>query len=148
MGVLRDCALLILLSGLVASPARAEPPPVPPPAIAIHIVESYKSARPITLLRMPLVDRLRRALARTDLASEHIVEHPAEGLRDIHIATDSFAEGRISDGKKRSITLEYKIRGDTHRITFEFDRTSGDWLITDLLTANGESLRKALQITP
>ena len=141
----RSIALFLLPAG---GAVHAEPPPVPPPAIVLHIVTSYQGKAPISLHDMPFVYRLRSAFRRADLPNDYLFELPVEGLQSIRVTSDSFLERRIVDLKKRTIEIEFKRTGNMQRMIFDFDRTSGEWLITDIRDQRGGGLRQLLQIRP
>ena len=130
------------------APANAEPPPVPPREIVLHILRSYQGSKPISLHHMPLVDRLKRSIARADLASDDLLEPTVSGIQNIRISRDSFRELPIPDRKKRMVEAEFTLEGKNQHVIFAFDRSSGEWLITDIRATTGLNLRKALQISP
>ncbi len=141
----------ILLGGaailVLAQAARAElPPPTEPslePARAIveNILRSRQENQPLDLSRWPLVPRIRAALAKADIEPDALFAPPGEtGFRfSIEAPT------RPGD-KQARIEARIETPPGKARLTFDLDRTSGAWLITDIRHENGTSLRQMLQI--
>lgn len=127
-----------------ARPSRLLPQKLPvesPESIALRIVSSYRDGKPLPLEKMPLVPRLQDALRRTDLASDPIVEPD----RPISRLVIDMAE--VMGEKRARVVVRFSERNDERLIKIDFDITSGDWLITDIIPSSGPSLRQLLRIS-
>jgi hypothetical protein len=149
-GILRR-SLMAGLCAVLAAPVLAQqrPPrtlpqrePVESPeGIVLRLLTSYRDGRPIVPEAMPLVPRLQDALRRTDLGIDPIAEPDRPVTRivvDIPEATG---------GKRASVAGRFSHGTDERLIMFDFDVTTGDWLITDIRPRSGPSLRQLLRIS-
>lgn len=119
-----------------------------PHMIVTRILNAYIERRQPDFALQPLVDRLRRALERTDLATDFILKGPSGGDgKEPGLNAFRLVETKTLDGKRQEITAWTLLARQERRLVFVFDVTSGDWLITDIRDGHG-SLRQELQITP
>jgi hypothetical protein len=132
-------ALLALL--LAAWPAPAQEPRDEPREIALLMAWFYQQGQPPDLLDLPLVDRLRSALAKADIDGDVVMTNPANRMEQVQIGWSQ----RI-DGQRSRVMIRFRERGQPQEIELLFDRASGPWLITDIRNRDGRSLRKLLQI--
>jgi len=140
-GVLLALACTPVIAQRRAHPALVQRPPVESPeAIVLRILVSHRDGRPIALESMPLVPRLQDALRRTDIASDPIAEPDRPVTRIIVDIPEFMSE------KRASVTARFSHGKDERLITFDFDVTSGDWLITDIRPRSGPGLRQLLRI--
>lgn len=141
-GILALLASLPAFAQRRAAPPLVQKPPVEAPeAIVLRILASHRDGKPLALEALPLVPRLLDALRRTDLATNPI----AEPDRPITRLIVDMAEAM--GGKRASVTARFSHGRDERLITFDFDVTSGDWLITDIRPLGGPSLRQLLRIS-
>ena len=119
-----------------------------PHATVTRILNAYIERRQPDFMRLPLVDRLKQALSRTDLAGDFILKGPmtADG-KEPELNAFRILEEKIIDAKRREIIVWTLLAKTERRLIFDFDVTSGDWLITDIRDGRG-SLRQDLQIPP
>jgi hypothetical protein len=137
-------AFAVLPSLAQPRPPRSLPQREPiesPEGIVLRILSSYRDGRPVAPEAMPLVPRLQDALRRTDLASDPIAE-PDRPLTRIVV---DLAEA--TGGKRASVTARFSHGRDERLTVFDFDVTSGDWLITEIRPLGGPSLRQVLRIS-
>lgn len=138
----RRTALLLALAALAGpDPGRAQEPRDEPREIVRWIAWRYGLGRPPDPARLPLVDRLRTALARADIDSDVVMRHSENRMEKAEIG----ATQRIDDQRAR-LVLRFREAGEPGEVEFLFDRASGPWLITEIRNRDGRSLRKLLQI--
>lgn len=128
-------------------PAPSEPSPGPR-TILVRELNALLGGRPPDLLRWPLVERVRQALARTDLAGDIL-----SGGGEARIVGFRLERERGLEARRR--TLEAVLFLDNagrplrlRALTFEFDATQGEWQLSDIRDATGNSLRRELQLSP
>jgi hypothetical protein len=133
----------LLLAGLTAlsAPATAQEPRDEPREIARLIAWRYSLGQPPDPARLPLVDRLRTALARADIDGDVVMRNPENRMEQ----PESGWSQRI-DHQRARLVLRFREKGEPGEVEFLFDRASGPWLITEIRNRDGRSLRKLLQI--
>lgn len=133
----------LLLAGLTAlsAPATAQEPRDEPREIARLIAWRYSLGQPPDPARLPLVDRLRTALARADIDGDVVMRNPENRMEQAEIGGSQ----RI-DHQRSRILIRFREQGQPGEIEILFDRASGPWLITDIRNRDGRSLRSLLQI--
>lgn len=114
-----------------------------PRSIVEAILDGYTAGKPPLHEKLPLVHRLRTALARTDLAVDIVVN-----AQDYDVSGIVTLPTRMTDRQRGTVEAQFSNMGRQTRVFFDFDRTSGDWLITDIRHSRGTSLRGMLQIPP
>lgn len=112
-----------------------------PRAIVETLLDRYGEPTAPDPLKLPLVPRLHAALARTDLAIDPVINAGETRVSAIRVSAT-----RMVDDKRARVEARFTNLGMEKTAVFEFDRTSGDWLITDIRHGNGDTLRKLLQI--
>lgn len=112
-----------------------------PMVIVAGILARYATGNPPDPLKMPFVPRIRSAFARADIAAD-----PVTGANEVKLGPYTVAPTRMEDDKRGTVIVRLQNAGLNSTVTFIFDRTSGDWLVTDIRYGNGETLRKLLQI--
>jgi hypothetical protein len=122
-------------------PLVQKPPVESPEAIVLRILASYRDGKPLALETMPLVPRLQDALRRTDLPADPIAEPDRPVSRLVIDIAEAMGE------KRASVAARFTHGRDERLITFDFDVTSGDWLITEIRPRGGASLRQLLRIS-
>ena len=135
------------LSALVAcatafgAPMRALDLYDEPVVITGDILARYAVGNPPDPLKMPFVPRIRSAFSRADIAAD-----PVTGANEVKLGPYTIAPTRMEDDKRGNVIVQLQNAGARSTVTVMFDRTSGEWLITDIRYGNGETLRKLLQI--
>jgi hypothetical protein len=133
---------LTLLTLLLAIwPASAQEPRDEPREISLLMAWFYQQGQPPDLLDLPLVDRLRAALAKADIDGDVVMTNPANRMEQVQIGWSQ----RI-DGQRSRVMIRFRERGQPQEIEMVFDKASGPWLITDIRNRDGRSLRKLLQV--
>lgn len=122
-------------------PAAAQEPRDEARQVVVLMAWFYQQGQPMDLLALPLVHRLRAALARADIDGDVVMKNPANRMESPEIGWSQ----RIDDQKSRVI-LRFSEQGQRAEVEILFDRASGPWLITDIRNRDGRSLRKQLQI--
>lgn len=112
-----------------------------PRVIVETLLDRYTGPSPPDLAKMPFVPRIHAALARTDLAIDPVVNAGETRVSLIRVAPT-----RMVDDKRASVEARFRNLDVEKHAIFEFDRTSGDWLITDIRHGNGITLRTLMQI--
>jgi hypothetical protein len=139
-------AVFGLVAWGIATPAPAAPMRVldaydEPVVITGDILARYAAGNPPDPLKLPFVPRVRSAFARAD-----IVADPITGTNEVRLGPYTIAPTRMEDDKRGEVIVRLENAGIKATVTLAFDRTSGDWLITDIRYGSGETLRKLLQI--
>lgn len=139
-------AVLGLAAWMACAPASGTPMRVldlydEPMVLTGDILARYAAGNPPDPLKMPFVPRIRSAFARADIAAD-----PVTGANEVKLGPYTIAPTRMEDDKRGNVVVRLLNAGVSSTVTFAFDRTSGDWLITDIRYGNGETLRKLLQI--
>lgn len=139
---------LVALSCMQADAQRRPPQPLvqkspveSPESIVMRILASYRDGKPLALESMPLVPRLQDALRRTDLAADPIAEADRPVSRLVIDMAEAMGE------KRASVAARFSHGRDERLLHFDFDVTSGDWLITEIRPRGGPSLRQLLRIS-
>lgn len=114
-----------------------------PRAIIETILGHYADNTPAELTKLPFVPRIQMALARTDYAIDPVIN-----AADFKLTGVMVAPTRMIDDKRAAVEAHFLNFDKVRAAVFEFDRTSGDWLITDVRHSTGETLRSLLQIPP
>lgn len=114
-----------------------------PRAIVEALLDRYIGPHPPDLAKMPFVPRIHAALARTDLAIDPVINAGETRISLIRVAPT-----RMVDDKRATVEARFRTLDVEKSVVFEFDRTSGDWLITDIRHAGGITLRTLMQIPP
>lgn len=132
-----------LLAGvfLLPAPAQAQEPRDEPREIIRRIAYAYGRSPAPDLATLPLVHRLRAAMARADIDGDVVLRDPAKPLEQPSVGWSQ----RLDDQRAR-VTLHFVDQGRPAMVEFLFDRASGPWLITEIRNADGRSLRRLLQI--
>ena len=112
-----------------------------PRTIVETMLARYADGPPPDLMTLPFVPRIRMALKRTDIAIDPVINAEETRLGEIRVAAT-----RMVDDKRATVEARFTTRGKAQTALVMFDRTSGDWLITDIRHANGVTLRGLLQI--
>jgi len=112
-----------------------------PRVIVETLLERYTGPNPPDLAKMPFVPRIHAALARTDLAIDPVINASETRVSLIHVAPT-----RMNDDRRATVEARFRNLDIEKSAAFEFDRTSGDWLITDVRHGNGVTLRTLMQI--
>ena len=112
-----------------------------PRAIVEALLDRYIGPNPPDLAKMPFVPRIHAALARTDLAIDPVINAGETRISLIRVAPT-----RMVDDKRATVEARFRTLDVEKSVVFEFDRTSGDWLITDIRHGNGITLRTLVQI--
>lgn len=112
-----------------------------PRVIVETLLDRYAGPTPPDLATLPFVPRIHAALARTDLAIDPVVNAGETRVSLIRVAPT-----RMVDDKRATVEARFRNLDVEKGAVFEFDRTSGDWLITDIRHGNGVTLRTLVQI--
>lgn len=112
-----------------------------PRVIVETLLDRYTGPNPPDLAKMPFVPRIHAALARTDLAIDPVIN-----AGETRVSLIRVAPGRMVDDKRATVEARFRNLDVEKSVVFEFDRTSGDWLITDIRHGNGITLRTLMQI--
>ena len=112
-----------------------------PRTIVENILDAYAAGKPVDLLKLPFVPRIRGALARTDIDTDPVINAAEFKLGSIKVSPT-----RMKDEMRAGVEASFLNFGKPKSAIFDFDRTSGDWLITDIRHQGGASLRTLLQI--
>lgn len=112
-----------------------------PQTIIQSVLERYAGKDAPDLMTLPFVHRIRVALARTDIAVDPVINAAEIRLSDVRVGPT-----RMIDATRGKVEARFRNTGKEQTAIFELDRTSGDWLITEIRHANGITLRTLLQI--
>ena len=112
-----------------------------PRTIVENILDGYAAGKPVDLLKLPFVPRIRGALARTDIDTDPVIN-----AADFKLGGVKVSPTRMSDTMRASVKASFLDFGKQKSTIFDFDRTSGDWLITDIRHQGGATLRTLLHI--
>ena len=112
-----------------------------PRTIVEAILDAYVRGKPADLMKLPFVPRIRVALARTDIDTDPVIN-----AADFKLGGVMVSPTRMNDTMRASVEASFRDFGKQKSAIFDFDRTSGDWLITDIRHPGGASLRRLLQI--
>jgi hypothetical protein len=112
-----------------------------PRVIVENLLERYTDPNTPDLAMMPFVPRIHAALVRTDLAIDPVINASETRVSLIRVAAT-----RMVDDKRATVEARFRNLDVEKHAVFEFDRTSGDWLIADIRHGNGITLRTLVQI--
>lgn len=112
-----------------------------PRTIVETILDAYARGKPADLMKLPFVPRIRMALARTDIDTDPVINAAEFKLGGVKVSPT-----RMSDTMRASVKANFLNFGKPKSAIFDFNRTSGDWLITDVRHQGGATLRRLLQI--
>lgn len=112
-----------------------------PVVIVRRLYDALAEGKPQDALKMPFVHRLRAAFARADIAND-----PLTGSGEPKISDMRVLPTKMESATTAEVIVHLKDGATPRDITILLDRTSGEWLITDIRYGNGESLRQMLHI--
>ena len=137
-----SAAFALMLAGEAsAAPLRVLDLYDEPVVIVARLYGALAEGKSQDALKMPFVHRLRAAFARADIAND-----PLTGSSEPKISDMRVLPTRMESATTGEVVVRLKDGTTPREITILLDRTSGEWLITEIRYGNGESLRQMLHI--